>query len=249
MPCLALILVAWLLAWPVAASAAPAASLPTFPPKTTYSQARAALVQQGFKPVTPPYPAPTRCDEWAQYCATYPEFVGCFASTWLACEFLWRSPAGVLVAVDTEMSDTPSARNPWIQRIYPMEAEQVRPLFTPRPDLPRIRMHTPYDEVRRRMIAAGYHPYPVKVRDPADNDCSLGRLCQTNPELIHCIPTGVSFCTWLFRRNTDGRFVTVLTDGDPPKMMQYNDAWLSRSDELDQALGRHAADHPRKRHR
>jgi hypothetical protein len=220
-----------------ASSAAAASELPMFAPGTPYPQARAELFHLGFRPQPAPYPDPNRCDEWAGFCAAYPEFVGCFVANVQPCQFLWRDPKGVLVEVDTEMGPgAPKVEALLVSRVTPMDPKLASPLFHARPDLPRFRMHTPYAEVRAGMIDAGYAPERVERRDADEPACWYDKLCATHPEVLHCMPTGVSFCQWIFRRRSDGRFVTVLTDGEPPQM-SFNGVWLSSREDLKQAFG------------
>lgn len=224
------------------AAAARAADLPDVK-GLPYDQARAALLARGFKPQPPPYPFDTRCDEDAALCAKYPEFGQCWESTQGTCEFLWRAQGGEIISVQADSPEAPDARLLRVDKIEPMLPENRAIYFEPKPRFPRFRLHTPYSQVRAALAGAGYSPQIIRDRPMDEPTCERERrLCKAYPELLWCSGTGMSFCKWLFRRTSDGRFVTVTTDGEPPDGMVYVAMAMASHEEIK------AARHP-PRHR
>lgn len=221
MRCLSLALTfALLTAW---AAAARTQDLP-FAKETQYAEVRSALIKQRWEPVIVPYPEPTRCDEWDQFCTAYPEFLGCRVALWDPCDFVWRRPDHKLVVIETTMDAkvAPKTWRPLYEESWYFTRADERYYFHPRPAWPRFRMHTPYPEVRRGMIAQGYVPVSVTRRERDEVACVINHMCQQYPEVVHCWPTGAGFCKLLFRNSRTSKLVVVTTDGDAPEHMMFN---------------------------
>ena len=84
------------LAAALAGSAAIAAEIPRFPEGTTYAEARAGLVADGWKPER----SVTRCPPGMNECRLYPETLSCSDWGLKRCAFRWRK-SGTKIEVDT----------------------------------------------------------------------------------------------------------------------------------------------------
>lgn len=212
-----------------AGSNTPAAAQSPLPPLkegATYAQVRADLEARGYRPQPPPYPDPTRCDEQAVLCAAFPELVMCFEwPAYQPCQFLWRGRDGELVIVQVDRPEGDPRNGAFlVDKVETLPPDQVKSLLTPGPKFPRFRLHTPYPRVRSGLIRAGYIPQAVLHREPEEPACDLNHLCKKYPEVLGCSSSGVGFCDWLFRRKSDGLYVTVLTDGDMPTFVSIYEA-------------------------
>ena len=81
--------------------------------------------------------------------------------------------------------------------------------------LPKLAKDTPYPTVRAQLIAQKF--VPVRIIDHGDRlVCSRhADLCRAFPEVVECTGAGASFCVWLYRDRTSGRYWIVVTRGDP----------------------------------
>lgn len=82
--------------------------------------------------------------------------------------------------------------------------------------LPTFPKDTPYPEARGRLIRMGIEPVSVKARRAEDpGPCPYDTLfCQTYKEVLACgVGDWMQYCTFLFRRRSDGQLVIVRTAG------------------------------------
>jgi len=77
------------------------------------------------------------------------------------------------------------------------------------PAVPRFSTTTLYKEVRTRLLAAGWQPYPIKTDFHCDED-----NCQGAPEVIDCAYVGRAPCIYLWRKKTHALLIWAVGEGD-----------------------------------
>ncbi|MBX3484812.1 hypothetical protein [Phenylobacterium sp.] len=72
-----------------------------------------------------------------------------------------------------------------------------------------------YPTARRQLMAQNF--VPVRIIDHGDRlVCSrYADVCRAFPEVVECTGAGASFCMWLYRNRTNGRYWIIVTRGDP----------------------------------
>jgi len=98
--------------------------------------------------------------------------------------------------------------------------------------LPRFKRHTPYPEVRQRLLALGFKP--LLLADPFAEDCTPfadEKRCERFPEIESCSGTGFGFCR-LGLIAPDRRWIVVLTTREGPEIGLY-DIFYANPGEID----------------
>lgn len=75
--------------------------------------------------------------------------------------------------------------------------------------LPRFKKGESYQNVRFKMLKAGWKPY----HSPKADECADGdKRCENRPEMEACAGTGFAPCSFLWKRR--GKTVSILTIGE-----------------------------------